>query len=272
VSTPGEPIFELRGVGFRFPEAEALADLSFALREKECVFLLGANGSGKSTLLRLLAGLAFPTRGELRYAGAPLTEEALMRGEFAYPFRQRVAITFQNSDVQLFNPSVFDELAFGPLQMRWPREKIVERVEETLRALDILHLQQRAPHQLSEGEKKRVALASVLVLEPEVLLLDEPTAALDPQSRSRMIDFLFDCRGVKTVIVSTHELALAQDLADRCLVLENGRLAADGPPEQILEDEALLRRAHLLHTHRHRHGSGVVHAHPQAEPGHVHGA
>ena len=250
---PDEPLYELRDAGFRFPEAEALSGLSLTIRPHERLFLLGANGSGKSTLLRLLAGLHFSTSGEVRYRGTVLTEQAFAPEKFAFEFRRQVAITFQNPDVQLFNASVFDEVAFGPLQLRWPPETIAARVEESLAALGILPLQHRAPHQLSEGEKKRVALASVLILDPEVLLLDEPTAALDPQSRSRMIDFLFESRGVKTIVVSTHELALAHDLADRCLILENGRLAADGPPAQILADEELLRRTHLLHTHWHRH-------------------
>jgi len=114
-----------------------------------------------------------------------------------------VALVFQNPDVQLFNPSVFDEVAFGPLQLRWPKAKIIDRVDAVLASLQIEHLKDRVPHRLSGGEKKRVALASVLVLDPEVLLLDEPTSALGPQSQSRMINFLIGCGGVKTVITCT---------------------------------------------------------------------
>ena len=134
----------------------------------------------------------------------------------------------------------------------------------------INHLRQRSPNWLSGGEKKRVALASVLVLNPEVLLLDEPTAALDPKSQSDMIDFLFSCAGKKTVITTTHNLEIVEEIATRCVVLEEGRVAASGPVRQILEDRQLLERTHLIHAHRHRHANGLVHSHPHPHP-HPHG-
>jgi cobalt/nickel transport system ATP-binding protein len=263
-------IFELQEVGYRYSEVNALENVTLAIGKGERIAVLGANGSGKSTLLRLLAGLAFSSSGAISFCGKSLTEETFRDDAFVYDFRRRVALIFQNPEAQLFNPSVFDEVAFGPLQLRWPKAQIFERVDAVLASLQIEHLKHRAPHRLSGGEKKRVALASVLVLDPEVLLLDEPTAALDPQSQSRMVDFLVDCGGVKTVVTCTHDLHIVEDIADRCVVLKNGCIAADGIPPLILADESLLNETHLLHSHRHRHGSGIVHAHSHLHRGHEH--
>ena len=189
------PAFELQDVGYAYQEVAALDGLSLVIARGQRVVLLGANGSGKSTLLRLLDGLYFPDRGVLEAFGEPLTEARLADEAINFAFRRRVGLVFQNPDVQLFNPTVFDELAFGPLQLGWPSARIRERIEAMLARFAIGHLKDRAPHRLSGGEKKRVALASVLILEPDVLLLDEPTAALDPESQSEVIRFLIDCRG-----------------------------------------------------------------------------
>ncbi|MEI7958735.1 MAG: ABC transporter ATP-binding protein [Verrucomicrobiota bacterium] len=256
------PAFELADATFRYPESTALDSLTLSITPGQCVAVLGANGSGKSTLLRVLAGLCFPERGSVRFFGESLTEPALAHGAFARNFRRRVGVVFQNPDVQLFNATVFDEVAFGPLQMGWSKAQILQRVHCALADLGIEALKDRPPHRLSGGEKKRVALASVLVLDPDVLLLDEPTAALDPKSQGQIVDFLFGCVGKKTVITTTHSLEVAQEIADRVLVLENGRLAATGPTAEILADTALLERTHLLHAHRHRHSSGAIHSHP----------
>ena len=263
-----ELAFDVRDVSYRYNQVAALGGLSMQVKRGERVALLGANGSGKSTLLRLLAGLCFPERGEISFLGESLTELGLQDEQFFFGFRRRVGLVFQNADVQLFSPSVFDELAFGPLQLRWPAQKIRERVGEVLRSMDIAHLQDRAPHRLSGGEKKRVALASVLVLDPEVLLLDEPSGALDPSSQARIVDFLVSCgNGSKTVIIATHDLDTLEDIADRCYVFANGRVAGEGTPLEILHNVELLERAKLIrpHAHVHAHGEGAVQPHP-----HVH--
>lgn len=255
------PLFELRNVTYRYRQVKALDRFSLAIQPRARVALLGANGSGKSTLLRLLDGLCFPEQGEIYFCGRQLTEATLERDGFE--FRRRVGLVFQNPDVQLFSPTVFDELAFGPLQLRWPAAEIRRRAAEMLDLLEIAHLRDRSPHHLSMGEKKRVALASVLILDPEVLLLDEPTAALDPRSASHMIDFLVRAKGgAKTIITATHDLDIAEDIADTCCVFQEGRSVAEGTPAGILSNLPLLEQTGLLHSHLHRHKSGAVHAHP----------
>jgi cobalt/nickel transport system ATP-binding protein len=249
---------------------KALDNLSLAIPPGQRVALLGANGSGKSTLLRLLDGLAFPEHGSITFCGEPLSEERLQDPKFAYPFRQRVGLIFQNPDVQLFSPTVFDEVAFGPLQLQWPKEKVRAAVGEMLDRMKISHLEDRSPHHLSTGEKKRVTLASVLVIDPEVLLLDEPTAALDPKSASQMIDFLIGLRGgAKTVITSTHDLDIVEDIADHCFVFQTGRVVAAGTPTEILRQTSLLEQTNLIHAHRHVHADGETHSHPHMHP-HLH--
>jgi cobalt/nickel transport system ATP-binding protein len=232
------------------------------VRSGQRVVLLGANGSGKSTLLRLMDALCFPSRGTITAFGQPLSEDRLQDEATNYAFRRRVGLVFQNPDVQLFNPTVFDELAFGPLQLGWPKGEIRQRVEATLARFAIAHLKDRPPHRLSGGEKKRVALASVLILDPDVLLLDEPTAALDPESQSAVIRFLMESReSERTIVTATHDLDIVEDIADYGFVLDGGRVAQEGPIAELLQDVPLLQRTHLSHSHWHVHPDGSVHAH-----------
>jgi cobalt/nickel transport system ATP-binding protein len=241
-------LFDVEHLTYRYEGVTAVDDLSLSIGEGSRVALLGANGSGKSTLLRLLDGLIFGQSGAIFFRGDDVSEEHMLDDAFALPFRRTVGMVFQNPDVQLFNPTVFDEVAFGPLQLRWPKNEIRDRVGEIL-------------------DRLRVALASVLVLDPAVLLLDEPTAALDPRSQSEVIDLMVEWGGgSKSVITATHDLGDLEDIADRCYLLDTGRLAAEGSPAEILADTELLRRTNLIHAHRHRHGS-AIHSHP-----HVHGS
>jgi len=257
------PIFELRDVTYRYGKIDALSNLDLTILAGQRIALLGANGSGKSTLLSILDGLYFPQEGSVMYCGEPLTEDRLQTQEIEFDFRRKVALVFQNPDIQLFNPTVFDEIAFGPLQVGWPKDQILMRVSAILERMEIVHLKDRAPHHLSTGEKKRVALASVLILDPDVLLLDEPTAALDPRSESQMIDFLVNCGdGKKTVITATHDLDLLEDIADYCHVFQGGQIVAAGTSDEILRNHELLLRTNLVHAHRHRHASGEMHIHP----------
>lgn len=264
-------IFDVRDVVYRYNDVTALDNLTLSINEGQRVTVLGANGSGKSTLLRLLDGLYFPERGAINVFGENLTEERFEDDEFAFAFRRRVALVFQNPDVQLFCPTVYDEVAFGPLQLRWTKDDIRRRVAEMLDVMEIAHLKDRSPHRLSGGEKKRVALASVLVLDPEVLLLDEPTAALDPKSQSQIIDFLIGWGGGnKTVVTATHDLDIVEDIADYCYVFQRGRVAGEGAPSEILRDEELLHHTNLIHAHRHVHDTGTIHSHPHLHRYHEH--
>lgn len=260
-------VFELDCVRYSYGAQVAIDGVSLSIESGRRVALLGANGSGKSTLLRLLDALYFPASGSIAFHGRRLEPACFEDDRFAFDFRRRVGLVFQNPDVQLFNPTVFDEVAFAPLQLRWPKAEVVRRVTETLELMEIGGLKDRAPHRLSGGEKKRVALASVLVLDPEVLLLDEPTSGLDPRSQSQIIDLLIGWGdGTRTVVTATHDLGLVEDIADYCFILQSGKVAAAGVPADLLGDYALLARANLIHAHRHRHGAGGMHSHPHTHP------
>ena len=243
------PIFQLSGIGFTYPpDIPALADLNLQVQAGEQLVILGANGCGKTTLLRLLGGLIFPERGELRAFDEPLTEDKLETDTFRAFFRSRVGFVFQNPEVQLFCPTVYDELAFGPLQLGLPEDGVKRRVEDLLEMLGITPLQARAPHHLSGGEKKKVAIASVLAMNPQVLLLDEPTTGLDPRTQGWLMELIMELGAAgKTVITTTHDLAMVKKIATRVVVIgEDHRLAADGTPAEILSDTALLLRANLI--------------------------
>jgi cobalt/nickel transport system ATP-binding protein len=264
-------LFDLDRVTYRYQQVVALDQLTLQIPAHRRIALLGANGSGKSTLLRLLDGLYFPESGDVRFSGQPLTEDRFADDRFAFEFRRRVGLVFQNPDVQLFNATVFDEVAFAPLQLRWPKPEIRDRVDRTLELLRISHLRDRPPYRLSGGEKKRVSLASVLVVDPEVLLLDEPTAALDPRSQSQIIDFLVDWGSAgKSVIFATHDLETLEDIADEAYVLDRGTLAASGPPRTVLQNTELLARTNLIYLHKHRHSTGELHSHPHQHHHHDH--
>jgi cobalt/nickel transport system ATP-binding protein len=241
-----------------------LDDVSFEVGSGERIALLGANGSGKSTLLHLMDGLHFPTSGRVMAFGTPLTEAGLETPPFSSRFRREVGFLFQNSDAQLFCPTVEEELAFAPLQVEsLTRDEIRRRTDDVLSMLEIAYLKHRTPNALSTGEKKLVALASLLVVNPSVLLLDEPTAGLDPRSQSILLDILEELHHAGlTLVTATHDLTLLPHLADRALVLsEAHRLVADAPVDDILHNTDLLLSVNLIHAHTHRHGR-LVHNHP----------
>jgi cobalt/nickel transport system ATP-binding protein len=237
----------------RFP---ALAGVALSVRRGERLALLGANGCGKSTLLKVLDGLIFPDRGSYTAFGQPVTEDTLEGEQLSRAFRSRVGFIFQNSDVQLFSPTVREEVAFGCLQLGLSRDETAARVADVLALLEIAELADRAPFQLSGGQKKRVAIASVLVMNPEVLLVDEPTAALDPRTSVWLLELLAELHAAgKTIVLATHDLAGLDRLADRCLVFsEDHRVVGSGTPDQVLADTALLLRVNLVPEHSPRHG------------------
>ncbi len=264
------PLLRVEAVSYayldRFP---ALDDVTLSVHRGEKVALLGANGCGKSTLPQ---GARRPGVPDLR-DGARLRRGAhrassLEDEQFNEGFRSRVGFIFQNSDAQVFSPTVREEVAFGPLNMGLTQDEAAARVDDTLAMLDITELADRAPFQLSGGQKKRVAIASVLVMNPEVLLFDEPTAALDPRTQQWLIELIVELsRAGKTIVLATHDLQTLHLLADRCVVFgEDHRIARQGSPDEVLGDRALLRGVNLVHEHAHGHGS-VIHTH-EHEPEH----
>ncbi len=243
-------VYRLDRVSYAYPDGHvALAEATFDLRAGESVCLLGANGCGKSTLLRLLDGLAFPASGEARAFGQPLAPATLEDEAFSREFRRRVALLFQDPDAQLFSPTVGDDVAFGPLQVGLPREEVEGRVSDALRLCSAEGLSARLPHTLSGGEKKRAALAALLVLDPSVLLLDEPFAGLDPRGQVWLLELIASLRARGGTIVSaTHDLVCVEVIVERAIVLsEDHRIAADGPAKAILADRDLLLRVNLIH-------------------------
>ena len=258
-----EPVFELINVSYdylgRYP---ALKDISMSVKVGECISILGANGSGKSTLLKILDGLIFPSSGIVKAFGVPLSEASLdlNKNDFSRYFRSRVGLVFQDSDAQLFSPLVWEEVAFGPLQMDLPRIEVEKRVDDVLSLLQIRHLKDRSPYALSEGEKRKVAIASVLSIGSDVLILDEPSAGLDPLSQAWLEDFLIEMSKIgKTIITATHDLGLAENISERSIIL-NGKheVTVDGLTEVVLSDWDLLLKSNLVHEHIHKHGK-VIH-------------
>jgi cobalt/nickel transport system ATP-binding protein len=256
-------VFALEGVSYRYLDRFAALDgVSLSVRRGERLALLGANGCGKSTLLKLLDGLLFAETGSFRAFGNEVTEVSLDDEQFHEAFRSRVGFVFQNSDAQVFSPTVREEIAFGPLHMGMAPADVDTRVDDTLRMLDIADLADRAPYQLSGGQKKRVAIASVLVMNPDVLLFDEPTAALDPRTQDWLVELIEQLGAAgKTIVLATHDLDTLERIADRCCVFDEAHhIVCEGLPSAILRDRALLRNVNLIHDHAHRHGA-VVHVH-----------
>ncbi|GAO34993.1 ABC transporter [Sulfuricella sp. T08] len=254
-------MIELHHIGFSWLDgAQVFDDLSFSVAAGEKMVLLGANGCGKSTLLQLLDGLIFAERGGVYWQGEELKRSRLQQRDFARRFRSQVGLLFQHPEAMLFNPTVREEIAYGPRQLGLPDTDT--RVASWAGALRLGPLLDKAPFSLSGGEKQKVALASLLALEPQLLLLDEPAASLDPATAGWLVDTLLD--STQTVIVSTHNLSMAAELGSRCLVLgERGEILFDGPVEQALRATELLEKANLAHRHKHRHG-GVEHVHVHA--------
>jgi cobalt/nickel transport system ATP-binding protein len=245
-------VFRADGLGYTYLDRyPALEDVSFQIRKGERIALLGANGSGKSTLLKILDGLVFPTAGELTAYGQPLTEESLADPEVNARFRSRVGIVFQNSDVQVFSATVREEIAFGCLQLGLSATETASRTADVLAMLEIEDLTERTPFQLSGGQKKKVALASVLVMNPEVILFDEPTAALDPRTQHWLIDLIAQLgQAGKTVVLATHDLHTLADLTERAIIFgEDHRVFADTRTREILADRSRLIAANLIHDH-----------------------
>jgi cobalt/nickel transport system ATP-binding protein len=203
------PIINLSHISYNYEEVSALNDISLEIYAGELIFFTGPNGCGKSTLFKLLNGLIFPTKGEYYFDNKKIDKNTLQDNIFAKNFHKRIGYIFQNPDVQLFNATVYDEIAFGPRQMNLDEDIIHQRVNELLIYLNIQHLQDRPPYHLSGGEQKKVALAAILALNPDVLMIDEPLNGLDNKTRQWFKEFLIDfIKANKTILISTHEQEL----------------------------------------------------------------
>jgi cobalt/nickel transport system ATP-binding protein len=220
-------------LGYVYPDGTpALDGVSFRIVHGESVGIVGANGAGKSTLLRHLNGSLLPAAGEVRIGEEPLTPERIP------DVRRRVGMIFQDPDDQLFMPTVESDVAFGPLNMGLPEVEVRERVAAALERVGLTGLGRRPPHRLSGGEKRRAAIATVLAMSPDLLVLDEPTAGLDSRARRQLIGLLRAFTHTK--IVATHDLDLVLELCERTIVLDRGTVRADGKTREIFADEALL--------------------------------
>jgi cobalt/nickel transport system ATP-binding protein len=260
-----EPLFSLNNVSFSYRDSiPALRDLTMSIEKGERTAIIGANGTGKSTLLSMLDALVFPQKGAFRYRGKEITERRMNDAAIQREFRKSIGYVFQNPDIQLFCPTVREDIVFGPLQLGVSKEETLRRFERVVEIMRLTHLIDRSTHHLSIGEKKKVAIASVLVIEPDVLLLDEPTAGLDPQTMRDIIAVLQEAHQAgKTVIMATHDLHIVEEIADRIHVFGSDRsIIRSGTPEEILGDRDFLQKNNLVHIHVHRHfHASHVHEH-----------
>jgi len=248
---------EIADLSFAYPDGrQALRDVSLNVRTGEKVALVGPNGAGKSTLLLHLNGL-LQGKGDVRVMGRAVQEPHLAR------IRARVGLVFQNPDDQLFSPTVFDDVAFGPLYAGLPEDEVRQRVAWALAQVELEDYAARISHHLSLGEKKRAAIATVLSMQPDILALDEPTAGLDPRTRGRLIGLLRNLP--QTILIATHDMNLVARICRRAVILDEGRVVADGPMREIMTDERLLEIHGLEkpqtlapHAHHHHHNE---HAH-----------
>ena len=253
-----EDIISLENIDYSYyGKIPALKNINLSIKKGEMFSIIGLNGCGKSTLLHVINALVFPDSGNVIFDGNPVTEKSLKDTSFGAHFRQRMGYIFQNPDIQLFCPTVFDELLFGPLQLNLPIETANERAEQTLSYLGIGYLRERPVYMLSGGEKKRVAIASVLTMNPDILLVDEPLSSLDPKTQTFFIELLLELNHAgKTIIFTTHNLDLIDHLQPRVAVLsEEHTIRKTGTASEILCDEELLISVNLIHVHIHKHGN-----------------
>lgn len=239
----GVPVLEVRDLCHRYPhlDSNALDKINLKIFKGERVAVLGANGAGKSTLFKHLNGILRPLSGEVLIKGEKMTKKNLRT------CRETVGIVFQDPDDQVLAPSVEEDIAFGPINMGLSRNEVEMRVKEALEMVGLTGFEERAPHHLSGGQKKLVAIAGILAMRPEVIVLDEPTAGLDPLSSARVLELIMKMNselGI-TLLLSTHDVDVVPYFAERVFVLHHGRLEADGSPDEIFSDPELLRKAHL---------------------------
>jgi cobalt/nickel transport system ATP-binding protein len=231
-------IVEFKNVAFTYPDGtEAIKGVSFRITHGESVGIVGANGAGKSTLLLQINGYILPSAGTIRVGDLDVTKKTRQE------VRKKVGVIFQNPDDQLFMPTVYEDVAFGPLNLGMSPERVAERVSTALETVGCFDLRDKPPHHLSGGEKRAVAIATVIAMEPDILVMDEPSSGLDPKSRRQLIGLLREFRHTK--IVASHDLDLILAVCERCLVIKDGRIVVDAPASAVLTDRSLLEENNL---------------------------
>jgi cobalt/nickel transport system ATP-binding protein len=241
-------MIELDDIFYDYGEGEVLSGISLSIAAGASVAFIGPNGCGKSTLMKLLNGIVLPRSGSYLFDGAQVSARSLKDPAFAKRFHQRVGFLFQNSDSQLFCPVVHDEVAFGPRQMGLPEAEVEKRVEDCLELLGIVDLRSRVPYHLSGGEKRKVALAGVLALNPDAICLDEPMSGLDPRTKRSLREQIrsLNASGM-TVLCATHDFEYVDGLFSRAVVLSReGRVARDGPYAEVLSDRGFLAEMNIV--------------------------
>lgn len=265
-------VFKLRDVHFSYLGRQpALCGIDMDIKRSEKIAVIGANGSGKSTLLHMMDGLIFPAQGSISAFGNELNEAVFNDEAFSRFFRSKVGLVFQDPDIQLFCPTVREDIAFGPLQLGIKKEEVKRLIDKFIDVLDIKDLINRAPHQLSVGEKHKVAIASTLAIDPDILIMDEPTAGLDPLTSRHIIDIIIQANlEGKTIITATHDLHIVEEIADTVYVFSRDKkIVRSGPTNELLGDSEFLKKNNLIHIHSHRHKDKVhIHRHEHLEHHH----
>lgn len=232
-------MLEIKNLNYSYPDGkEALKDINIKIDNNETIAIVGANGAGKSTLIKTIVGIFLTTQGDIIVDGEKVTKKTLSS------IRKKVGVVFQNPDDQLFMNNVYDDIAFGPRNYNFTEEEVKEKVERVMKNLDIEKLSERSPNNLSGGEKRKVAIATVLSMEPSIILFDEPTSFLDAKGKRMLIETLKNINTTK--IIATHDLDMVKDICERVIVLKEGKIMADGNPKEIFSDMDFMEKCELI--------------------------
>lgn len=232
-------MLEIKNLNYSYPDGkEALKDINIKIDNNETIAIVGANGAGKSTLIKTIVGIFLTTQGDIIVDGEKVTKKTLSS------IRKKVGVVFQNPDDQLFMNKVYDDIAFGPRNYNFTEEEVREKVEKVMRSLDIEKLSERSPNNLSGGEKRKVAIATVLSIEPSIILFDEPTSFLDAKGKRMLIETLKNINTTK--IIATHDLDMVKDICERVIVLKEGKIMADGNPKEVFSDIDFMEKCELI--------------------------
>lgn len=263
-------MINIKNLSFKYQDETIIENLNLKIDSEQSIAFMGANGCGKTTLFKILSGLLFANSGEYKFQNEVINQDTMEDFKFSKKFHRKVGFVFQNSSNQLFCSNVFDEIAFGARQLGLDENDVKIRVDECLNILDIQKLRDKTPFLLSGGEKKKVAIASILITNPSVILFDEPLAALDCKSQRELIDILKELlKSQKTLIFATHNLNFAKEISNRIILLgKNTKILADDKSENIVNDVEILKSANVIDPFYHLHGNfGHIH---ESEANHTH--